>query len=551
MPRNALTALIEQRRREADRASDRFVDLRLDFLLEDELGCATDEVLLSVGGRWDRRRRCTLDEPSRSRVVGVHRGQEAPVRWFDEWLAQHLAGDDRPASERTYSMLLAGGQRSGKTHIGCHLGVAYALACPESIVWIVCPSDKDFEEVLDLLASLTPRSWIAKQLGAPWWRIELANGSKIVLRSGFVPDKLKKGRADLIVMNEAQQIRERAFVICRGRIATSSGLVIVCANPPDDPIGQWVGTFAVEAQQGLRQAVYFHLDPLDNPHIDVGPLLALAKEIDQRTFDIEIRGMFLGAKDAVLYNWSRVENERAPPATGEITRDFLKWAEHREYDRIVGVDVQRHPHIASVEFRFWENEFALDGDARFRWCHMYATAEITLDAADEEDLAQAWLELGWDPERTLIVCDASGEWQFAERDPKKLKELRDRVKGRGSFDVFRRAGFRHVVKPDRAMEKNPDVIERCRSATARISTKAPGPFGQRFLFSDPRNRELNNALRSWPTKNGAPMRVSKYAHRGDAFTYPVHRLFPRRESRDKVEVKIVQRREGGKRFKGW
>lgn len=471
--------------------------------------------------------------------------------WFAGWLAGHLAGDV-PEDERIYSALLAGGVRSGKTWLACLMATCYAVAVPGSIVWIVDPSNKRAEEVEDALESVLPRAWYTK-LGAPWFRYRLTNRSKIVIRSGYDADGLKVGDADLVVVNEAQQQAERVFAISRGRIAAAGGIVIGAANPPTKAIGNWVGDWATEAQAGLRQSVYFHVDPLDNPHIEQGPLLSLAQELDPRTFDIEVRGLFLNSTDTVLHNWDRRVNERPPgyppdrnPREDlpeiEITREFLRANEGREYDRAVGVDMQRLPHMASVEMRFFENPLsAASRRERFDWCHAWLTADVTIAAADEYELASAWLAAGWDPTRTLIVADASGKWQFTERDPMKVHKLREETKGRGSWDVFRQMGFVHIVNPDRELQKNPDVIERCRATTSRIATKAAGPFGRHFLYSDPKLRELNKAIRMWPTKGGQPMRTSQYAHRGDCVTYLVQRFFARRTRPEGPQIKVVSK----------
>lgn len=539
MPPSSLQRLAERRRREAGRAGDRYVDLDLTWLTDEGVP------LLRVGGRWDRRGRDFLAKAApRSRVLRIHEGQREGAEWLATWFRSHFDGRSIPAEQRIFSAMLGGGQRSGKTWLGVAAAITYAVGVPRSIVWIVSPAERDHEEVQDYLRSMMPRSWYS-ELGAPWYRFALPNGSKIVLRTGHEPEKLKKGDADFIVVNEAQQQKERAFAICRGRIAASGGLVLLCANPPEDEHGQWIGDFAVQAQEGLRQATFFHLDPLDNPHIDHLPLLAMAKEFDQRTFDTEVRGLFLGERNAALYNWSRMDNEQVPEGKN-ITPEVLKALEGREYDRVIGVDVQRFPFMAAACFHFFENPRALTGKARVDFSHMWCVSSLVLRAADEADLAQAWLEAGFEPKRTLIVCDASGEWQFAERDPLKVKELRERVKGRGSFDVFREFGFKHVVKPDRGSERNPDVIERFRAATSRICTKLEGPYGQRFLFSDPRNEELNKAIRRLPAKSGKPVRYSQWSHGCDAFTYPVHRLFPRRHVRKGTDFSVVasfQRRD--------
>jgi hypothetical protein len=538
MPRNSLAKLIERRRREAGQESDRFVDIDL------TLSARTGEQLIRVGGRWDRRAKRYVAGSGRTRALVVHEGQLEAARFLATWFKEHLTDVRRPAEERIFSTMLGGGQRSGKTWLGVAAALTYAVARARSIVWIVSPAERDHEEVQDYLRTMMPRPWY-RELGAPWYRYRLPNGSKIVLRSGHEPDKLKKGDADFVVLNEAQQQAERAFAICRGRIAASGGMVLVVANPPESDIGQWVGDFAVEAQDELRQARFFHLDPLDNPHIDHAPLMAMAKEFDQRTFDVEVRGLFLGERNAALYNWSRADNERVAPESGDITRDLTRALEGREYDRVIGVDVQKFPFMAAAEFKFFENPLARHAPEVFEWALMWCTSSLVLRAADEADLATAWLEAGFNPDRTLIVCDASGEWQFAERDPTKVQELREKVRGRGSFDVFRSMGFRHVVKPDRDSEKNPDVIERFRGATSRICTAQRGPFGQRFLFSDPRNKELNRAIRSLGTRHGKPDRTSKWSHGCDAFTYPVHRLYPRRTKPEGPAVTVLQRYQRG------
>lgn len=553
------TELIERRRAEADpRSGERYLDLAIACYAEDDTGARTSELLCRVGGRWDRRRKRYAGAAERGRVLGVHPGQVEPLRFFDEWLRGHIAGDV-PPEEQIYSMLLAGGVRSGKTWLACLIAVCYAVAIPGSIVWIVDPSNVRAEEVEDALESILPRHWYTK-LGAPWFRYRLANRSKIVIRSGYDADGLKIGDADLVVVNEAQQMAERVFAIARGRIAAAAGLVVGAANPPTKAIGQWVGDWATEAQAGLRQSAFFHIDPLDNPHIDQGPLLSLAAELDPRTFDIEVRGLFLSSSDTVLHNWDRRINERPPgrplivgddgklrePARTEreITREFLRAMEGREFDRAVGVDMQRLPHMASGEMRFYENPrapWSRDNRKWIEWAHAWFTADITLAAADEFDLARAWLDAGWDPDRTLIVADASGKWQFTERDPMKVLKLREETKGRGSWDAFAKMGFVHIVNPDRDLEKNPDVIERCRAATSRIATKAAGPYGQHFLFSDPKLKGLNKAIRMWPTKGGQPMRTSQYAHRGDYVTYLVQRFFPRRIEPEAPRIKVVQK----------
>jgi hypothetical protein len=484
----------------------------------------------------------------------VHPGQEPFVSWFARWLSKHARGAKIPKKKRIFSALLAGGQRAGKTQVGtATTAVSYALRMPGSITWIVCPTDKDFEEVEEYLEGTMPKHWY-KKLGSPWYRYTLANGSRIVLRSGHNPDALKKGRCDLIIINEAQRISESAFAICRGRIADKGGIVIGLANPPNKPIGAWVGDWAAEAQEGIRQSKYFYFNPFLNPYIDHGTLESMREEFDEHTFDVEIMGKFLTAKGMVIHNWDRIRNEISVPAGSvDITRLVTHYFEGREFDRAVSVDVQKHPHMVSVEWKFYENPLATTMPERVLWPHMHAVGAVMLEGADEFDLATEWLGMGWNPLRTLVICDSSSQWQFSERDPKKVGELRKKLGGRGGYDAFKAMGFKYIVTPDREKLKNPDIIERVRTTTVRIKTAQPGPYGQHFIFSDPRNKELNKCIRKWPTRHGKPSRSSEYAHGGDAFTYGPIRFFPRHKlHKDELpSVQVIKKANGSGSMKGW
>src|SRR5262249_40521404 len=99
-------------------------------------------------------------------------------------------------------------------------------------------------------------------------------------------------------------------------------------------------------------------------------------------------------------------------------------------------------------------------------------------------------------------------------------------KGRGSFDILRSLGWAFIYKPDRTMEKNPDIVERVKVGNAQMKDAN----GKRRLFSAPTNLLLNQAIKLWENRSGVPYRKSKYAHLCDGLTYALWRLFPRRRS---------------------
>jgi hypothetical protein len=527
--------LLELRRRERAGTGDNLVDLRLDFLDE-----TTGELLLSVGGQWDRRARQFTDGLALTRtVIRVHPGQRRAVEWFREWLDVHADRRDAPPPfdpgkvaeyladvnaepSEVYSALFAGGRRAGKTWIAVALAVAYAVHFPDAIVYLVGPDESDWKELRAYATGALADHWLDHASAERW---QLVNGTALNLKQAFNPEALKEGRADLIVLNEGQRMQERAFHVARGNTVDRSGLTIVCANPPTKRGDQqWVADFAAEASRGERAALYVEFDALQNPHINRHALLSLTGDMDERSAEIEIFGRFLAPEDAVAYNWSRLDNERPPPPTGDITAEFLeRVGEGAGIRQVVGVDVQRFPYIVGVVYRVFVGEQGERDPGRVR---AWIVDEIALKGGDEDALSDALIERGYKPRETLLVVDASGQYQHSRR--RSLDTEPPQWRGRGSFHVFKSNGFRRIVAPQRKRADNPHVVERARSFTSLVHARATG----RRLFADPKRAPYTcKAIREWKHVHGAPSRAQDVAHAADAASYVTIRLWPRRTAR--------------------
>ncbi len=533
----SITDIIERRHRERTVEGERFVPIAMTFVLD-------GEVVLRVGGRWDRRAD-DYDQPAApgmpGAVVRIHPGQEAAVRWFGEWLESHV--ERRVAAEaehgprrelldleetpveveidldpaHAYAALFAGGRRAGKTWIAVELAVAYAVAVPRAIVWLVSPTDTTDGELVRYVRAALPKAWIDRETGEGW---ELCNGSQLLLLSAYNPEGLKQGEAHLVVLNEGQRMHHRAYTLARGAVVDHAGLVIVCANPPVEAKDQqWVVDFAAEAQAGRRQALYLHFDARKNPHIDVQALYALAAELDERTAAIEVWGEFRAAADAVAYNWVRLENEKPPPIgeMPDVTEAFLAGIEEGTgILQVVGLDVQRIPYIGGPVFRFFGSP---NRDEVLAWI----VDEIVLDGGDEVDFCAALELAGYAPDQTLIVCDATAEYQHSRR--RNTDQPPPEWQGRGSWSIIKQEGYRRIVAPDRKMRrKNPAIQDRVRAFTSLICSD-----GVRRLFADPIAAPRScKAIREWKQQHGTAHRTQYEAHLGDGISYPVIRFFPRR-----------------------
>lgn len=529
---------LEQLRREQDPGGGRFVDMRIDIDFDGEM-------IASVGGMWDRRLNDFDGDAETAIVIEPHEGEMEAIWWFMQWLAVHAGRrDDPPAPEsddelgnkatdpsEVYSALLAGGRRGGKTWTGALFCAMYAVMFPNAIVWAINPSDSDHDEVRRYMSRFLAPEWIQRETAADGW--ELINGSAIMLKSAYVgadPDAIKKGEVHLAWMNEGQKMAHRVYVVARGAIADHSGIVLVCANPPvQKKDQQWVGDFAADAQAKRRASVYHHFHPLKNPHINRAALLSMRRELDERAFRIEVLGEFLGPEDAVAYNWLRTDggNERPmphpdDPVWQDVTQEFLRSEEEGEgFTNLIGLDVQVHPHIGGPVLRFYAPR---DEEPTRDNVVVWGVDEVVLEGADEEGFTAELHDRDYDPDETLIVCDATAEYQHSRR--RSSDTPRPDWKGKGSFDIIRMGGFRHIVPPSRRMRrKNPDVIDRVRSFTSMIEVYATR---RRRLFLDPdRCPKTCKSIREWPTVHGKPSRVHEAAHLGDALSYPIIRIFPR------------------------
>ncbi len=264
-------------------------------------------------------------------------------------------------------------------------------------------------------------------------------------------------------------------------------------------------------------------------------------EVDERTFQIEVLGRFLGPADAVAYNWVRMENERAMPGPDselrDVTEEFLRYAEEGEgICDLVGLDVQRIPYIGGPVYRFY---CAASDRVSRETVIAWIVGEVVLDGGDELDWCAQLHEHGYHPDTTLIVCDATAEYQHSRR--RNADSPPPEWKGRGSFDLIRGAGYRRIVPPSRMFRrKNPEIVDRIRAFTSMISNGV----GQRRLFADrDRAPKTCKAIRDWRNVHGKPSRIQDVAHLGDGVSYPLIRLFPRilRSGNTAVMDPIIQR----------
>jgi hypothetical protein len=517
MTRLPINHLVDAKLAELEGGGGRYIDMRMSLKAEKD-----GRRLLNAGGRWDLKAKDwvknpdgTRLRPKKSRILRLHPGQVAWGEWFASWMVEHHAGRTIVEDGRDiWSVALFGGRRSGKTDGSSKAGCAYAVDIARSIVWFVVESFPDMPEIVRAIQECLPRSWY-DPLGAPHWKWTLANGSEIHIKSAHDIDDLKRGRVDLAIVVEAQKHEHRVFTQLRAPTADKGGIVILTANPPNTIRGEWVAEYVQRTEANKGHGKVFHLDPRLNPHQNYRSLEALADEVDPDEYDRDVLGRIVSIKDRALHAWSDALNIKAMPETGDVTRAFAERHFDAPADQFLGADFQLIPHMAGLMLRAFVDPADPSGEPL-----LWYFAESIVDEGDEDAMIDSLEADGFRGEDTIVIGDASGEWQDAKRE-----------KGRGSFDHFRRRGWKRIYTPDVKSKKNPLIDQRVAAANARFCSAS----GKRRVFMDPSCLRARTAFRKWGRKGGIPDRKSKYAHLCDAGTYPLWRFYPRRADPEAAE----------------
>lgn len=546
--------LLEHEAQESTRFCDLAISLRVCDVANDgaepEWVPSTDEELIEVGGRWDRRHKRWAGEAERVRVVRVPRGsdQEQPARWLAEWFRRTGRGArgahwDEPktipgrisvAFRRVWTLMLIGGRRSGKSHLAIVALVMMLVTCPRSIVWAVSPTQEETDELEQAARAIMPARWFSARLAGAGKALQfkLANGSRLLFLSGHKPRSLKRGRCDVALYNEAQNMYRAGWRQLRGAIADKAGIVILSCNPPDAEIGRWITDVFERARAQKIEAEAFTLTAERNPFADWRALQAMAlEEDDELTYRREVLGEIVPIGDVVFHAWSDAESiiDAPDPSWVDVTREETKRELGREFDYIVGEDYQATPHMVAILIKLYRDPA---GDVI-----VVIVDELVVEKANENDLVDGleakrpevlsgrWTAagredgVGYDPELCGQVVDATGitTQDGAHSKPQKT-----------SADWLRARGWRWLYFPDRNAKRNPEISERCKVTNARLKNAA----GKRRMFALRHCLRVHRAMRSWENRGGAPYRKSPYAHVCDAVSYPVFRFF----ARAKVEI---------------
>lgn len=506
---------------------------------------STDEEILEIGERWDRVNKQGVGRSKSVRIVRVPRGsdQEQPARWLAEWFSRHRQGRKgdhwkRPCEittkvagkfsvhfRRVWTLLLAGGRRGGKSHLAVLSLVLMAVAKPKGIVWAVSPTQTETDELEQAAREILPSRWFTSrgEGAGKSLTFTLANGSRLLFLSGHKPRSLKRGRCDLALLNEGQNMYRATWRQLRGAIADRAGLVVIAANPADAEFGLWVDRLYKQAVETTELAVQaFHLVAKNNPMVTAEVLEDMRGEVDDNTAAREIDGeMGVPIGNVVLHAFTA--DNILDPYEGlvDITAEFVAKKLGRAAGDVVGMDFQASPEMVGVVVRFFRDPKTPSEVLGWIVDEAYV-AGTEADLVDALEDMPRWRLGDGAPEKrdqtrehyaggAAVIADASGWWQDGAH-----------TKGKTSDLALRAKKWTNLHRPQRDSDANPAISERMKSANARLCRA-----GVRHFFIAKHCTRTSEAFRLLPNKNGQPDRRSPHAHGVDAGTYVIYRFFGR------------------------
>lgn len=348
------------------------------------------EILLEAGGRWDRLRGCYADAPPQNaKIVDLNESQVEAARWLAAWLDAYR----RDEAQRPRLLMLAGARRGGKTFLLTLAIVAMALEIPGAICWMVSPTLDKRDEIDRCIKSFIPSTWW-KYVKAPHFRFDFVNGSHAKNISGEIPENLKRGRADVFLVNEAQMMSKGIAIGGIPAIMDTGGLALFAANPPQNRKGEWVSKLRDAILEKKINGHFLALDPSLNENIDHAARADVAKilgVLDPRAEKADHLGVWLpvGARGYFQRQWFAFVDQR--PSRRKVTVrywDLAGTSESGRGDYAAGCRMSKLQDEGDAIFR----RYCVEDVCRLRGTPGDVRAKVASCASQDGREVEIWIE---------------------------------------------------------------------------------------------------------------------------------------------------------------
>lgn len=209
--------------------------------------------------------------------------------------------------------MVVAGRRWGKTQTA-KLAILKRSVRPKQLIWYVAPTYGMARSILwDELKDGLPRKWV-KSIHETRMSITLHNGTKIELKGADKPDTLRGVGLDLLIIDEAQDIREITwFKVLRPTLASTRGDAIIIGTPKQFNwlydlymLGQRGDTY-ISPKGAVRTNIWksWQFPTITSPFIPKSEIDAARADMDEKSFRQEFEASFETMSGRVYYAFDR------------------------------------------------------------------------------------------------------------------------------------------------------------------------------------------------------------------------------------------------------
>jgi hypothetical protein len=208
---------------------------------------------------------------------------------------------------RRFRVVVAG-RRFGKTELAL-AEIMRIAEKPNQLIWYIGPTlDHAREIIWDRLKQVTRRLW-AKSPNESKLRIELTNGSIIVVKGGFKPDNLRGSGVDFVVLDEAADLKAGAWnKSLRPALADRKGRALFLGTPKGR--NHLFNYFEFE-QTDPDEWASFQFTSEQGGIVEQSELASIGRNMDANSFRQEMQAEFTALGDYRVYSaFDRASNIR-------------------------------------------------------------------------------------------------------------------------------------------------------------------------------------------------------------------------------------------------
>ena len=241
------------------------------------------------------------------------------------------------------------GRRWGKTEMSAHEALRQ-LGEPDTLVWWVAPTYDIADIGFDAVEDVIPDALIDDKKKTKPKAIDLSNGSHISFRSADREDSLRGEGLDLLILDEAAMIADRAWQKeLRPTLSDTLGDMVAISTPKGR---NWFFEWFERGESDDHPDVESWQSPTyDNPHIPDEEIDAASRELPQHVFEQEYLAEFKEESGGVFtelgermftadYELDAYDGD-GPYAHG--------WDLARHQDYLVGIVLDAHGRVVHYE----------------------------------------------------------------------------------------------------------------------------------------------------------------------------------------------------------